>query len=92
LTIWFMVEAMAGWRARPRTAQGGQPRYSRLAIGTAFTLRTAFRLATRQSEGLIGSICGVWGSICPFPIPRSAEERVVYNFSQRLALPQVIFT
>ena len=34
----------------------GQRHYSDLAIETALTLRAVFRLALRQSEGLIGSI------------------------------------
>src|SRR6201997_1377547 len=54
LTVWFSEEAIAAWRAEPRTTRGGQPRYSALAIATALTLRTVFRLALRQTEGLIG--------------------------------------
>ncbi len=56
LTVWFSEEAIAAWRAEPRTTRGGQPHYSALAIGTAPTLRVVFRLALRQTEGLIGSI------------------------------------
>src|SRR5262249_46502389 len=56
LTVWFSEEAIAAWRAEPRTTRGGQPRYSALAIATALTLRTVFRLALRQTEGLIGSV------------------------------------
>jgi len=55
LTVWFTDEAIAGWRAAMRTTPGGQPRYSPLAILTALTLRAVFRLALRQTEGLIGS-------------------------------------
>jgi hypothetical protein len=54
LTIWFTPEAIGGWKAQPRTTPGGQRNYSDLAIETALTLRTVFRLALRQSEGLIG--------------------------------------
>src|SRR5437763_13877065 len=56
LTVWFTDAAIAAWRAEPRTTRGGQPCYSALAITTALTLRTVFRLALRQTEGLIGSI------------------------------------
>ena len=56
LTIWFSEEAIAGWQAEPRTTPGGQPSYSDLAITTALTLRAVFRLALRQTEGLIGSL------------------------------------
>jgi hypothetical protein len=56
LTVWFSDEAIAAWRAEPRTTRGGQAHYSALAIRTALTLRAVFRLALRQTEGLIGSI------------------------------------
>ncbi len=61
LTVWFTAEAIAAWRAEPRTARGGQPRYSALAITTALTLRAVFRLALRQTEGLVGSILALLG-------------------------------
>ena len=54
LTVWFTDEAIAAWRAAPRTTRGGQPWYSPLAILTALTLRAIFHLALRQTEGLIG--------------------------------------
>jgi hypothetical protein len=52
LTVWFTEEVIAAWRAEPRTARGGQPHYSALAIATGLTLRAVFRLALRQTEGL----------------------------------------
>ncbi len=61
LTVWFTDEAIEGWRAVPRTTPGGQPCYSPLAILTALTLRAVFRLALRQTEGLIGSVIGLFG-------------------------------
>jgi hypothetical protein len=61
LTVWFTEAAIAAWRAEPRTTRGGQPRYSALAIATALTLRAVFRLALRQTEGLIGSIIALLG-------------------------------
>jgi DDE family transposase len=56
LTVWFTDEAIAAWRAAPRTTPGGQPHYSALAILTALTLRVLFRLALRRTKGLIGSV------------------------------------
>src|SRR5215210_4767469 len=56
LTVWFTPEAVTAWAAAPRTRRGGQPSYSDLAITTALTLRAVFRLALRQTEGLIGSV------------------------------------
>src|SRR3954454_7194783 len=43
LTVWFTEEAIAAWKAEPRTTPGGQPHYSDLAITTALTLRAVFR-------------------------------------------------
>ena len=56
LTVWFTEAAIAAWKAEPRCTRGGQPRYSALAITTALTLRAVFRLALRQTEGLIASL------------------------------------
>jgi hypothetical protein len=61
LTVWFTDEAVAAWHAEPRTTPGGQPHYSSLAITTALTLKAVFRLAYRQTEGLIGSIIRLLG-------------------------------
>ena len=61
LTVWFTDAAITAWKAEPRTTRGGQRRYSALAITTALTLRTVFRLALRQTEGLIGSIISLLG-------------------------------
>ena len=53
LIVWFTPEAIAGWKAQPRTTPGGQRHYSDLAIETALTLRAVFRLAPRPaSRGL----------------------------------------
>src|SRR5918994_6729426 len=67
LTVWFSAEAVAAWKAEPRTTRGGQPRYSGLAIATALTLRTVFRLALRRTEGLIGSVLRPLGLDLPVP-------------------------
>src|SRR3954451_14990637 len=67
LTVWFSAEAIEGWRAAPRTTRGGQPWYSPLAILTALTLRAVFRIALRQTEGLIGSIIHLLGLALAIP-------------------------
>ncbi len=61
LMVWFSDAAITAWRAERRTTPGGQPHYSALAIATALTLRAVFRLALRQTEGLIGSIIRLLG-------------------------------
>jgi len=61
LTVWFTDEAIAAWQAEPRTTRGGQRTYSALAILTALALRAVFRLALRQTEGLVGSVIRLLG-------------------------------
>src|SRR5215203_1159347 len=75
LTIWFTDEAVAAWAAQPRTTRGGQPWYSPLAILTALTLRAVFRLAYRQTEGLIGSLIGLLGLDLPVPDHTTLSRR-----------------
>src|SRR5215212_9802302 len=75
LTVWATEEAIASWRAEPRTTRGGQPWYSELAILTALTLRAVFRLALRQTEGLIGSIIGLLGLDLPVPDHTTLSRR-----------------
>jgi hypothetical protein len=67
LTVWFTDDAIAAWKAMPRTTPGGQPHYSDLAITTALTLRAVFHLPLRQTEGLIGSVLQLLGVDLPVP-------------------------
>jgi len=60
LAVWFTDEAIAAWRAEPRTTPGGQPHYSTLAITTALTMRAIFGLALRQTEEAMGRAARVW--------------------------------
>src|SRR4029079_6690483 len=75
LTVWFTEEAIAAWHAEPRTTPGGQPHYSDLAIMTALTLKAVFRLALRQTEGLIGSIIGLLGLDLSVPAHTTLSRR-----------------
>ena len=75
LTVWFSEEAVAAWRAEPRTTRGGQPWYSALAIATALTLRAVFRPALRRTEGLIGSILRLLGLDLPVPDHSTSDAR-----------------
>src|SRR4051812_30503551 len=82
LTVWFTDEAIAAWKAMPRTTPGGQPHYSDLAITTALTLRAVFRLPLRQTEGLIGSILQLLGVDLSVPDFSTLSRR-----AQSLELP-----
>jgi Transposase DDE domain len=83
LTVWFTAEAIEAWRAEPRPGRGGQPRYSSLAIMTALTLRAVFRLALRQTEGLIGSVLHLLGLDLPVPDHSTLSRR-----AETLEVPQ----
>src|SRR3954466_1033757 len=83
LTVWFTPEAIAAWRAEPRTTRGGQPIYSDLAIATALTLRAVFRLALRQTEGLIGSVLQLLALDLPVPDHSTLSRR-----AETLAVPR----
>jgi hypothetical protein len=65
LTVWFSDEAIAAWRAAPRTTRGGQPHYSALAIGTALALRAVFR----PSRCRLRLMADGSGHICPLGWP-----------------------
>ena len=83
LTVWFSDAAIEGWRAAPRTTRGGQPWYSPLAILTALTLRAVFRLALRQTEGLIGSILHLLGLALAVP-----DHTTLCRRAETLEVPQ----
>jgi hypothetical protein len=56
LTIWFTPEAIAGWRAQPRTTPGGQRHYSRdrLKVGGVMRHDVAGRASVgREQCGLV---------------------------------------
>jgi len=75
LTVWFTDEAVAGWRAEPRTTSGGQPWYSPLAILTALTLKAVFHMALRQTEGLISSVVSLLGLALAVPDHSTLSRR-----------------
>jgi hypothetical protein len=52
LTLWVTEQAIDAWGAERRATPGGQATYSDSAIQPCLMLRTAFKLALRQAEGL----------------------------------------
>src|SRR5215213_4532192 len=53
LTLWIEDAALACWQT---LGPGGQARYTDAAIQTSLMVRTAFKLALRQTEGLMASV------------------------------------
>ncbi len=61
ITVWFDEHAVSGWNAPSGGRPGGQLKYSDVAIVTALTLRTVFRLPLRQTEGFLASLIRLMG-------------------------------
>ena len=53
LTLWIEDGALDHWQT---LGPGGQARYADVAIQTTLMVRTAFKLALRQTEGLLASV------------------------------------
>src|SRR3954447_5415465 len=83
LTVWFSDEAVEAWEAERRTSRGGQPAYSDLAILTALTFKAVFRLAYRQTEGLIGSFIGLLGLDLAVP-----DHTTLCRWAETLEVPR----
>ena len=65
LTVWFTEEAIAAWRAEPRTTRGGQPHYSALAItssGGGINRPGFERLLAAICEGRVGAVFAIEAS------------------------------
>src|ERR687897_3879495 len=75
LTVWFTDDAIAAWKAAPRTTPGGQSHYSDLAIETSLILRTVFHQPLRQTEGLVGSLLELMGLDLPVPDHSTLSRR-----------------
>ncbi len=77
LTLWFMESAIDAWAAAPRSTPGGRATYSDGAIQTCVMLRTAFKLALRQAEGLMASVIGLIGCELTVPDHTTASRRTI---------------
>jgi hypothetical protein len=75
LTLWVSDEAIAAWRAAPRTTPGGQARYSETAIETALMVRLVFHQPLRQTEGLLESLLDLMGIDLPVPDHTTISRR-----------------
>ena len=67
--------ALITWKAEPRATSGGQRWYSPLAILTALILRAVFRLALRQTEGLMDFIIHLLGLALAAPDHSTLSRR-----------------
>ena len=56
LTVWFDVDAIEEWQADKTGKPGGQRKYADVAIETGLVVRMIYKLAYRQTQGLLKSI------------------------------------
>ncbi|WP_280778065.1 transposase [Rhizobium sp. SG_E_25_P2] len=67
LTISVSEDVALEWTAGPRKTRGGRRKYSDLAIELCLTLRVAFRLALRQTQGFMRSLAKLMELALPVP-------------------------
>jgi len=74
LTLWIEDAALGDWQT---TGPNGQARYRDAAIHTSLMLRTAFKLALRQTEGLMTSVFTLMGLTLSAPDHSTVSRRAV---------------
>jgi hypothetical protein len=74
LTLWIEDAALDHWQT---LGPGGQARYTDAAIQTTSMVRTAFRLAMRQTEGLMASVITLMDLTISAPDHTTISRRAV---------------
>jgi len=74
LTLWIEDTALACWQT---IGTSGQARYREAAIQTSLMLRTAFKLALRQTESLMTSVLRLIGLTFSAPDHSTVSRRAV---------------
>jgi hypothetical protein len=74
LTLWIEDGALRQWQT---LGPGGQARYTDAAIQTTLMVRTAFRLALRQTEGLMASVITLMDLTISVPDHSTISRRAV---------------
>jgi transposase len=74
LTLWIEDEVLQNWQS---CGPNGQCRYSEAAIQTSLMLRKAFRMALRQTEGLLASVITLMGLELSTPDHTTVSRRAV---------------
>src|SRR5271166_2981962 len=74
LTLWIEDAALECWQT---TGPDGQARYSNAAVQTNLMLRTAFKLALRQTEGLMASVITLMDLTISAPDHTTISRRAV---------------
>jgi hypothetical protein len=61
ITLWLSEDAVESWKHKGKKQKGGQYKYSDPCIEVCCMIRKVYRLALRQTEGLVTSIIAVMG-------------------------------
>jgi transposase len=86
LTLWIEDAALESWQTR---GPGGQARYTNVAIHTSLMLRTVFKLALRQIEGLMTSVFALMRLMLSAPDHSTVSRRsVTLPVIQPVSVPQ----
>jgi len=72
LTLWIEESALDQWQS---IGANGQARYRAIAIETCLMLRTAFKMALRQTEGLMDSVLTLMGLAISAPDHTTVSRR-----------------
>ena len=76
LTVWFDVDAIEEWHADKTGKPGGQRKYADVAIETGLVVRMIYKLAYRQTQGLLKSLATLLGLGMRSPTTqRCADDR-----------------
>jgi hypothetical protein len=76
LTVWLSDEALNAWRETPSGKPGGQRTYADLAIEAALTIRMAFHLPLRQTEGFLRGLAELLEINLPVPDHTTLSRRL----------------
>ena len=76
LTVWFDVATIEEWQADKTGKPGGQRKYADVAIETGLVVRMIYKLAYRQTQGLLKSLATLLGLGMRSPTTqRCADDR-----------------
>jgi hypothetical protein len=77
LTVWLSEDALANWLVTtPTGRRGASETYSDVAIATVATLKSLFRLAGRQAQGLVESLFQLMQISLPVPDHSTVSRRL----------------
>jgi transposase len=82
LTLWIEEDALDQWQS---SGPEGQARYGEIAIQTCLMLRTAFKMALRQTEGLMASVLTLMNLAISAPDHTTVSRRAVGLMLPKLA-------